>query len=132
MNKYKNSHSEATTEYNKRSTFGFTIRLNYKTDDDILTALESVNNRNALIKKLLRAAIAAESEPEFYGWVDNWVENPDEPDGGHWNGLICPRCAANGTARPFYMVYSFCPDCGLNMYSQRGKKPKLKKAGGGK
>ena len=58
---YKNAQSKATTAYNKRSTVAFTVRLNVKTDADIITALESVTNRNALIKKILREKIA-ESE----------------------------------------------------------------------
>ena len=58
---YKNAQSKAATEYNKRSSVAFTVRLNMKTDADIITALESVSNKNALIKTLLRQAIA-ESE----------------------------------------------------------------------
>ena len=58
---YKNAQSKAATAYNKRSSIAFTVRLNMKTDADIITALESVTNRNALIKSLLRQAIA-ESE----------------------------------------------------------------------
>ena len=58
---YKNAQSKAATEYNKRSSVAFTVRLNAKTDADIITALETVTNRNALVKKLLRQAIA-ESE----------------------------------------------------------------------
>ena len=56
---YKNSRSTAATKYNAVSTVGFTVRLNAKTDADIITALESVENKNALIKGLLREAIAA-------------------------------------------------------------------------
>lgn len=55
---YKNARSKAATKYNSTSTVGFTVRLNTRTDADIITALESVNNRNALIKRLLREAIA--------------------------------------------------------------------------
>lgn len=55
---YKNAQSKAATEYNKRSSVAFTVRLNMKTDADIITALESVTNRNALVKSLLRQAIA--------------------------------------------------------------------------
>ena len=55
---YKNARSKAATKYNSVSTVGFTVRLNAKTDADIITALESVENKNALIKKLLREAIA--------------------------------------------------------------------------
>ena len=61
MANYKNAQSKAATEYNKRSTVSFTVRLNFNTDADIITALESVNNKNALIKKLIRAAIAGDN-----------------------------------------------------------------------
>lgn len=59
---YKNAQSKAATEYNKRSSVAFTVRLNMKTDADIITALESVTNRNALVKSLLRQAIADSGE----------------------------------------------------------------------
>ena len=58
MKKYKNAHSKATTKYNSISTVGFTVRLHTKNDADIITALESVETKNALIKRLLREAIA--------------------------------------------------------------------------
>jgi hypothetical protein len=52
-----NSRSRASTKYNREKTFAFTVRLNNKTDADIIAALETVNNRNALIKRLLRQEI---------------------------------------------------------------------------
>jgi hypothetical protein len=61
MANYKNAQSKAATEYNKRSTVCFTVRLNVNTDADIITALESVGNKNALIKKLIRDAIAGDN-----------------------------------------------------------------------
>lgn len=54
---YKNAQSKAATKYNAVSTVGFTVRLNAKTDADIISALESVENKNALIKRLLREEI---------------------------------------------------------------------------
>lgn len=54
---YNNAHSKATTKYNSVSTVGVTIRLHTKNDADIITALESVENKNALIKRLLREEI---------------------------------------------------------------------------
>ena len=53
-----NSRSKASSKYNREKTISFTIRLNKKTDADIITALESVTNRNALMKKLLRQEIS--------------------------------------------------------------------------
>lgn len=49
--------SKYNTEYNKANTVVINIRLNKKTDADIITALESVNNKSGLIKWLLRQAI---------------------------------------------------------------------------
>lgn len=130
-----NSHSKATTAYNKKNTIAFTIRLNTKTDDDIIAALETVANKNALIKKLLRAAIE-ESEADGSGsdeiitanWVDNWVEDPTDDDGGHFDGIICDNCNKKGTARPFYQVTAFCPDCGAAMYPTVKNAPALNPA----
>lgn len=125
-----NSHSKAATAYNKKNTIAFTIRLNTKTDDDIIAALETVGNKNALIKKLLRAAIE-EAEADGSGsdeiktshWVDNWVEDPTDDDGGHFNGIICSNCSEKGTARPFHQVTEFCPDCGAAMFNAIKKAP---------
>lgn len=61
MTNYKSAQSKASTEYNKRSTVCFTVRLNINTDADIISALESVGNKNALIKRLIREAIAGET-----------------------------------------------------------------------
>ena len=49
--------SKYNTEYNKANTVVINIRLNKKTDADIITALESVNNKSGFIKWLLRQAI---------------------------------------------------------------------------
>ena len=49
--------SKYNTEYNKANTVVINIRLNKKTDADIITALESVNNKSGLIKWLLRQEI---------------------------------------------------------------------------
>ena len=59
---YKNAQSKAATAYNKRSSIAFTVRLNMKTDADLIAELESVTNKNALIKALLRQAIADSNE----------------------------------------------------------------------
>ena len=51
---YKNAQSKAATKYNKASTVGLTIRLNNKTDSDIIAELSTVKNKSGLIKTLLR------------------------------------------------------------------------------
>ncbi|MBR5354995.1 MAG: hypothetical protein IK122_02620 [Alphaproteobacteria bacterium] len=62
MAAYKNSQSKASTEYNKRSTVCFTVRLNVNTDSDIIAALESCANKNAMVKRLIREAIGSDND----------------------------------------------------------------------
>jgi hypothetical protein len=56
-----NAQRRASAKYDKENAVVLTVKLNKKTDSDILAALESVNNRNAFIKKIIREKIA-ESE----------------------------------------------------------------------
>ena len=58
---YKSKVSEMATAYNKRNTVAYGLRLNIETDKDIITALESVENINGFLKKIIREKIA-ESE----------------------------------------------------------------------
>lgn len=53
-----NNRAEYHKQYDKANTVGLYIKLNKKTDADILAALESVSNKQGLIKRLLRAEIA--------------------------------------------------------------------------
>lgn len=56
-----NAQRRASAKYDKENAVVLTFKLNKKTDSDILAALESVTNRNAFIKKIIREKIA-ESE----------------------------------------------------------------------
>lgn len=56
-----NAQRRAAAKYDKKNAVVLTFKLNKKTDSDILAALESVTNRNAFIKKIIREKIA-ESE----------------------------------------------------------------------
>jgi hypothetical protein len=56
-----NAQRRASAKYDKENAVVLTVKLNKKTDSDILAALESVTNRNAFIKKIIREKIA-ESE----------------------------------------------------------------------
>lgn len=49
-----NNKAKYNTAYNKANTVVINIRLNKKTDADIITELESVGNKSKLIKDLLR------------------------------------------------------------------------------
>lgn len=52
--KTRKSKVDYNTKYNKSNTVGVMIRLNKKTDADILEALSDVENKTGLIKSLLR------------------------------------------------------------------------------
>ena len=53
-----NAQRRASAKYDKENAVVLTVKLNKKTDSDILAALESVTNRNAFIKKIIREKIA--------------------------------------------------------------------------
>lgn len=57
--KYKHStaspaHNRATAKYNKANTKQYQIRLNLKTDSDLIAKIESVPNKLGYIKQLIR------------------------------------------------------------------------------
>lgn len=47
----------ANDKYNKANTVVFTMRLNYKTDADIIKKLNEVDSRQGYIKQLIRQDI---------------------------------------------------------------------------
>ena len=51
------SRSKAANAYNKRSTVQVPLRLNTKTDADILAKLETVESKAGYIKELIRKDI---------------------------------------------------------------------------
>lgn len=52
-----NAHVKATTKYNAEKTILVPIRLNKKTDADIIEKLQSVDNKAGYIKALIRKDI---------------------------------------------------------------------------
>lgn len=52
----------ATRRYDEKNTRQIMLKLNLKTDADILEKLDSVENRQGYIKSLIRDDIARESE----------------------------------------------------------------------
>lgn len=53
-----NKKAEYNTAYNKANTVVINIRLNKKTDADIIEALETCANKSKLIKDLIRREIS--------------------------------------------------------------------------
>lgn len=53
----KSKKAEYNTAYNKANTVVLNIRLNKKTDKDIIEALETCANKSKLVKDLIRREI---------------------------------------------------------------------------
>lgn len=58
--KIVNAHTQANNRYNKANTKQYQIRLNLKTDADLIEKMESVPNKLGYIKSLIRADIGKE------------------------------------------------------------------------
>ena len=48
------SQKRATAKYDKANTWQLTLKLNLKTDADVIERLRSVDNRQGYIKRLIR------------------------------------------------------------------------------
>lgn len=58
----KKANYEKHKAYDKANTIGVYLKLNKKTDADIITALETVTNKQGFIKRLIRQEIAKSEE----------------------------------------------------------------------
>jgi hypothetical protein len=61
---------EAVRRYNKTHTRTITLRLNLKTDADILEWLEAVDSMAGAVKNAIRHQIDVEREIEKYGYYE--------------------------------------------------------------
>lgn len=52
----------ASKKYDAKNTRTFTIKLNYNTDADVISYLETVDNVQGLIKALIRRHIVKDTE----------------------------------------------------------------------
>lgn len=62
--KTRKSTLEAISRYQKANVIQINIRLNKKTDADIIIALETVNNKQGFIKELIRDRIRDENQAD--------------------------------------------------------------------
>lgn len=58
----KRARYERHKAYDKANTIGVYLKLNKKTDADIIAALETVSNKQGFIKRLIRQEIAKSEE----------------------------------------------------------------------
>ena len=55
---------EKHREYDKNNTVGLYLKLNKKTDADIITALETCSNKQGFIKRLIRDYLRDENQAD--------------------------------------------------------------------
>lgn len=70
MPKTSRAQLEAVKRYNNAHTRTITIRLNYRTDADILEWLEDVDSMAGAVKNAIRHQIDVELEIEKYGYYE--------------------------------------------------------------
>ena len=69
-NNKRSNRAEKKAEYDKKNTKGFYIKLNKKTDSDIIEALATCNNKQGYIKALIRRDLKAELGSEIYRYFE--------------------------------------------------------------
>ena len=65
-NKDAKARAEKKAEYDKLNTKGFYIKLNKKTDSDIIALLSDVTNKQGYLKALIRQDLSAKLGSEIY------------------------------------------------------------------
>ena len=70
MPKTSRAQLEAVKRYNNAHTRTITIRLNHRTDSDILEWLEDVDSMAGAVKNAIRHQIDVERELEKYGYCE--------------------------------------------------------------
>ena len=71
--------SDNSNRYNKLNTTTLCIRLNRKTDTDIIERLKAVQSKQGYVKRLIRQDIREEQEyDEWLLWGDEWLLWGDE------------------------------------------------------
>ena len=94
---------KAQARYDAKMAYKLGLKLNRKTDADIIAVLEAAPNKQALIKKALRAYAIPSS------WAGTWPGSPE-----------CPACGGKVDDEIIYMLDerelpSYCPYCGKNL-----------------
>lgn len=97
------SEIKAINKYNKKNTKIIALRLNLKTDGDIVTKLEQVPTKMGYIKDLIRKDMTCKA----------WVKT--NGSFGVETAYECPDCKYHVRES---RCSNFCPDCGLKLKSE--------------
>ena len=66
----KEAQRRSSAKYDKANTVMITLKLNLKTDSDIIELLESVGNKQGFIKSVLRERLLVDKAVEMNGLND--------------------------------------------------------------
>ena len=97
------SRRRAVAKYDSENTVKVTLKLNRKTDADILCLLESVGNKQGFIKSVLRERLLIERQAGFYYGMrlrgfspgcqpkDGFLRQEDDPTGKYHDIIVYDR-----------------------------------------
>ena len=68
--KNRSNRADNKAKYDKSNTKGFYIKLNKKTDSDIIALLSDVTNKQGYLKALIRKDLKAELGSELYRYFE--------------------------------------------------------------
>ena len=100
---------EGNAGYDVKMAVYVKLKLNRKTDADLIAALESASDKQALIKEALRTYAIPDS------WTGEWPATPN-----------CPACGGEIDDEIVYMLDGhtlpkYCPYCGKNLSGRSSK-----------
>ena len=94
----------ASAKYDASHTIQIKLKLNTKTDADIIEQLDAITNKQGYIKDLIRRDATG-----------HWIVHPK----GIYAHLVCDRCLSNA---PYDCETNYCPDCGARMVDRKIEK----------
>lgn len=120
----KESQYKASKKYDANMTTGLYLKLNNKTDADIISKLSEVPNKQGYVKQAIRNEIERGNDMELHGI---WIEDANETDarfGRH--EYRCSNCGHYATehiggTENWWCISkpNFCPNCGVKMDAEK-------------
>lgn len=116
----KESQYKASKKYDAKMVVPLYVKLNRKTDADIIGKLEEVPNKQGYVKQAIRKEIERGNDMELHGiWIDD-ADKIDAQFGRH--NYRCSKCGHYATehiggTENWWCISkpNYCPNCGAKM-----------------